>query len=78
MSALSCRCHRLLEDRRQNQSDNGKTRLKKKKKVWTPLFRNGKLIPKCSEQNTSRDAILNERHKFGMIIACYLVDDALF
>lgn len=49
-----------------------------KKKIWTPLFRNGKLIPKCSEQNTSRDAILNERHKFGMIIACYLVDDALF
>lgn len=68
---------RLLEDRRQNQFDNGKIRLKKKK-VWTPLFRNGKLIPKCLEHTTSRDAILNERHKFGMIIVCYLVDDALF
>lgn len=38
MSALSCRCHRLLEDRRQNQSDNGKIRLKKKKKgLDTPI-----------------------------------------
>lgn len=48
------------------------------KEVWTPLFRNEKLIPKCSKQNTSRDVILSERHKFRMIIACYLVDAALF
>jgi hypothetical protein len=51
--------------------------VKKNKGLGTP-FRTGKLIPKCSEQNTSRDEILNERHKFRMIIACYLVDDALF